>query len=187
MDAIYRQLRKRRGRAKILTSAVVTMNDDQTARLVFVRNRHKKDWLALLSTNADLAEVDVGKPFTAKMIFLIRYSYNLKSRFHRLKERGLLTAKELAAQLGVRPAVVHQLGRDGFLKGQRIENQWGRLYEPVENIIFVKGQRERIYSKHNGRFRRTLKNWHMTRMLTRGGHSGESQLNRGCLTKEDWI
>ncbi len=73
VDAIYRQLRKRRGRAKILTSVVVTMNDDQTARLVFVRNRHKKDWLALLSTNTDLAEADVvriyGKRWDIEVFF----------------------------------------------------------------------------------------------------------------------
>jgi len=73
VDAIYRRLRKRRGRAKILTSAVVTMNDRQPARIVFVRNKHKKDWLALLSTDTDLSEADVvriyGKRWDIEVFF----------------------------------------------------------------------------------------------------------------------
>ena len=73
VDAIYRRLRKRRGRAKILTSTVVIMNDGQPARIVFVRNRHKKDWLALLSTDTDLAEAEVvriyGKRWDIEVFF----------------------------------------------------------------------------------------------------------------------
>lgn len=72
-DAIYRRLRKRRGRAKVLASALVTMNDDQPARIVFVRNKHKKDWLALLSTDTELAEADVvriyGKRWDIEVFF----------------------------------------------------------------------------------------------------------------------
>ena len=49
-EGILREVKKRRGRAKILSSAVVTMNDGEQARIVFVRDRKKKDWLALLCT-----------------------------------------------------------------------------------------------------------------------------------------
>lgn len=73
LDDIYRQIRKRRGRAKVLASAVVTMNDGQSARLVFVRDRRKKDWLALLSTDTSLAEADVvriyGKRWDIEVFF----------------------------------------------------------------------------------------------------------------------
>ncbi len=56
VDAIYKRFRKRPGRAKVLCSALVTMNDGEMARIVFVRNKHKKDWLVLLSTNTKLPE-----------------------------------------------------------------------------------------------------------------------------------
>lgn len=73
LDGVYRELKKRRGRAKVLASAVVAMNDGQSARLVFVRDRRKKDWLALLSTDTSLAEADVvriyGKRWDIEVFF----------------------------------------------------------------------------------------------------------------------
>ena len=72
-DAIYRRLRKRRGRARVLANALVTMNDGRPARIVFVRNKHKKDWLALLSTDTELPEADVvriyGKRWDIEVFF----------------------------------------------------------------------------------------------------------------------
>jgi len=49
------------------------MNDGQSARLVFVRDRRKKDWLALLCTDTSLAEADVvriyGKCWDIEVFF----------------------------------------------------------------------------------------------------------------------
>ncbi|MHB1286979.1 MAG: hypothetical protein ACYCYP_10565 [Leptospirales bacterium] len=42
-----------------------------------------------------------GEPFSPKKVLSIRTAYRLKSRFRRLRERGMLTANELARQLGV--------------------------------------------------------------------------------------
>lgn len=73
VDGIYRELKKRRGRAKVLASATVTLNDGQNARLVFVRDRRKKDWLTLLSTDLNLPEADVvriyGKRWDIEVFF----------------------------------------------------------------------------------------------------------------------
>jgi hypothetical protein len=41
--AIYRRVRKRPGRAKILANAIVTLKNGMSAKIVFVRDRHKKD------------------------------------------------------------------------------------------------------------------------------------------------
>ena len=72
VEDIYRRLRKR-GLAKIKTSAVVTMNDGQSARLVFVKNRGKGDWLALLCTDTSLPETEVvriyGKRWDIEVFF----------------------------------------------------------------------------------------------------------------------
>ena len=70
---IYSQIRKRRGRAKILASAQVEFKDGLKAKLVFVRNKHKRDWLALLTTNLTLADEDVvriyGKRWDIEVFF----------------------------------------------------------------------------------------------------------------------
>lgn len=73
LDGIYRELKKRRGRAKILASTIVTMNDGTDARIVFVRNRCKSDWLALLCTDTTLPEAEVvriyGKRWDIEVFF----------------------------------------------------------------------------------------------------------------------
>ncbi len=71
--AIYRKLRKRRGRAKILASITVTLKDGPAVKIVFVRDRRKKDWLALLSTDIGLADEDIvriyGKRWDIEVFF----------------------------------------------------------------------------------------------------------------------
>lgn len=57
-----------------------------------------------------------GDPFTAKKVRLVRVTYGLKSRFQRLRERGMLTSRELARRFDVCPTTVNHLGRQGILK-----------------------------------------------------------------------
>ena len=44
---------------KILANAQIEFKDGLKAKLVFLRNKHKRDWLALLTTNLTLANDDV--------------------------------------------------------------------------------------------------------------------------------
>ena len=71
--AIYQSLTKRRGRAKILASTTVKLGDGKPAKIVFVRDRRKKEWLALLSTDTDLPDTDVvriyGKRWDIEVFF----------------------------------------------------------------------------------------------------------------------
>ncbi len=73
LKAIYRRIRKRRGRAKILASADVMLKEQLAAKLVFVRDRRKKDWLAMLSTDTDLSDEDIvriyGKRWDIEVFF----------------------------------------------------------------------------------------------------------------------
>jgi hypothetical protein len=70
---IYRRLKKRRGRAKILASANILLKKGIAAKLVFVRNRRKKQWLTLLSTDTMLADEDIvriyGKRWDIEVFF----------------------------------------------------------------------------------------------------------------------
>ena len=63
VKSIYRRLSKKRGRAKILASAVVALNEKVSAKLVFVRDRRKKDWLVILSTDTELADADIVRTY----------------------------------------------------------------------------------------------------------------------------
>ncbi len=61
LAALYRKIRKRRGRAKILASIEVEIGEDDkgcpvSAKIVFVRDRRTKKWLALLSTDTSLGD-----------------------------------------------------------------------------------------------------------------------------------
>jgi DDE superfamily endonuclease len=73
LKTIYCKLKKRRGRAKILANTHVVIKGDISAKLVFVRDRRKKDWLALLSTDTELADEDViriyGKRWDIEVLF----------------------------------------------------------------------------------------------------------------------
>jgi hypothetical protein len=84
LNQLYKAVRKKRGRAKILASVVVSLgldkNDNEIkARIVFVRDRNRsKNWLALLSTNLDLPEDEVvrlyGKRWDIECFFKVSKS-----------------------------------------------------------------------------------------------------------------
>ena len=80
-----------------------------------------------------------GHAFTAKKVALVRKTYGLKSRFERLRARGLLTGPEMARRLGVSTTTVHALGRAGHLRRHLYGSPARCLYEPVDDAILVKG------------------------------------------------
>ena len=71
--AIYRRLKKRPGRAKILASAVVTLSSGLPCKLVFIRDRNNGDWLAIMSTDIDLPDKEIvriyGKRWDIEVFF----------------------------------------------------------------------------------------------------------------------
>ena len=85
---IYRLVKKRPGRAWILSHALVTLKGGQQAKLVFVRDRRKKDWLALLTTDTSLDDSEVvrlyGKRWDIEVFFKM-------SKQHLGLEKGVQT------------------------------------------------------------------------------------------------
>jgi hypothetical protein len=80
--SIYRRLKKRPGRAKILASAQVSLSSGVPCKLVFVRDRCKGDWLAILSTDIHLPDEDIvrvyGKRWDIEVFFkMIKQHLNL--------------------------------------------------------------------------------------------------------------
>lgn len=87
-----------------------------------------------------------GQSFTHKKVIVIRFAYHLKSRFERLRERGMLSANELAERLGVCPTTIYQWGQSGFLRQHRYGNEHRCLFEPLGDVVLVKGQGGRYRS-----------------------------------------
>ena len=73
LTGLYASIKKRRGRARILASVTVTMSHGQTAKIVFVRDKRKKEWLALLSTDVELPDTEIirlyGKRWDIEVFF----------------------------------------------------------------------------------------------------------------------
>jgi hypothetical protein len=56
-----------------------------------------------------------GKPFNLKKVAFIRQAYKLASRYERLRRRGMLTTREVAAKFDVSETAVHEWGRQGLI------------------------------------------------------------------------
>ena len=91
LNALYKHLRKRAGRAKILASCEVTLGESTDgskvmAKIVFVRNRSSRKWLALLSTDVNLTDEEIVKLYKRRwdieVFFKMTKSYlNLAKEF----------------------------------------------------------------------------------------------------------
>lgn len=85
LNALYKTVRKKRGKARILSSVLVSLGtngngEDIQAKIVFVRDRrNKKQWLALLSTDTALPDEEVirlyGKRWDIEVFFKMTKSY----------------------------------------------------------------------------------------------------------------
>ena len=85
LKSLYAAVKKKRGRAKILASVIVTLGttaqgEDVQAKIVFVRDRHRsRQWLALLSTDIELSEEEIvriyGKRWDIEVFFKMSKSY----------------------------------------------------------------------------------------------------------------
>lgn len=93
-----------------------------------------------------------GDSFTHKKVRLVRVTYGLKSRFQRLRERGMLTSGELAQRFGVCATTVNHLGRQGVLKRHTYDSDHRYLYEPPGDVALVKG----AGSRYGGRSPRII-------------------------------
>lgn len=85
LNNLYATVKKKRGRAKILTSIIVGIGqmpsgEPVLAKIVFIRDRRaKKKWLALLTTDTELPDEEViriyGKRWNIEVFFKMSKSY----------------------------------------------------------------------------------------------------------------
>jgi hypothetical protein len=72
----------------------------------------------------------VSERFTTWVVWRIRTSHGLESRFDRLRRRGLLTLEEMAEALGVHPSTVKARQARGELVSVAYNDKNQRLYAP---------------------------------------------------------
>ena len=71
-----------------------------------------------------------GQRFTSRYIARIQKHYSLRSRFDRLRARGLLTLHEIASVLSVNPSTVKIWAAHGLLKAHAYTDKPDYLFEP---------------------------------------------------------
>ena len=80
-----------------------------------------------------------NQPFNLKKIAHVRQTFRLKSRYNRLRARGLLTAKEMSVRHGVTFTTINNWGRQGLLRKHPYDNDRRCLYEPLGEYAILKG------------------------------------------------
>ena len=96
----------------------------------------------------------VGTPVTRETVMHVRDHYHLKSRYERLRERGLLTLAEVAQVLGISPATAKHWRRAGLLRAHAYNDKNQYLYEPPGADAPARYMRKGI--AHDDRHRRSL-------------------------------
>ncbi|MDX2433237.1 MAG: transposase [Desulfobacterales bacterium] len=79
LGEIYRRVKKQAGKAKILASVLVETKDGLPIKIVFVRHRQKRGWLAILSTDIELTAEEIvqiyGKRWDIEVFFKMMKHY----------------------------------------------------------------------------------------------------------------
>jgi len=85
-----------------------------------------------------------GQRFNHRLVGNVRRGYRLKSRYQRLREAGLRTAAEMAAELGVCKTTIHDWRRLGLLPGHAYNAKQQYLFDPVEHDGPIKQQGRKL-------------------------------------------
>jgi chorismate mutase len=70
-----------------------------------------------------------GQRFNSRIIARLRRDYNLKPRYDRLREKGLLTLEEMSQRLDINPKCVITWRNHGLLRGYPVNDRDDWLYE----------------------------------------------------------
>jgi hypothetical protein len=87
----------------------------------------------------------VGRRFTRSMVVRLRYAYDLKDRFSRLRAAGFLTREEMASKLDVLPYTIKKWRDQGLLQAHRYNDKGECLYESPDALLPKKFAHKRSY------------------------------------------
>ena len=98
------------------TSVVYKTSQEVVAEIDRLLNDHTDGEVAKILNERGYRS-GYGLAFTPKLVRVVRERYGLKSRYRRLRDRGLLRSDEIAEQLGVGGSTVHKWRKAGLLRG----------------------------------------------------------------------
>ena len=87
-----------------------------------------------------------GHILTRSIVRRIRLAYGLRSRYERLRERGMLTPDEIARRLDVSPSTIKYWRQAGLLRAHRFDERNDYLFEPP-------GADAPVKHRHQGKLR----------------------------------
>ena len=94
-----------------------------------------------------------GQRFNSRIVARLRREYQLKPRYDRLREKGLLTLEEMSARLDIGPKCVNTWRNHGLLRGYPANDRDDWLYEnpgpnPPRKAQGVKLEKRRLYPEN---------------------------------------
>jgi DNA invertase Pin-like site-specific DNA recombinase/F0F1-type ATP synthase membrane subunit b/b' len=101
---------------------------DVVAEIDRLLNYHTRAEIAAILNEHGLRPAD-GTRFTTKRVGMIERYHHLKSRYHRLREAGLRTRREVAQMFRISGKAVVRLHADGRLRGQACDGRGHYLYQ----------------------------------------------------------
>ena len=88
--------------------------------------------------NKDGYTPGVAKKFSILIVQRLRNTYKVKSYYDKLKNKGLLTAQELAKSLNLTSSCIYNWYRHGLLEGYKANDKGEYLFEPVDGRQKIK-------------------------------------------------
>lgn len=86
-----------------------------------------------------------GKLFDRSIVVRLRYAYNLKDRFSRLRAAGFMTMEEIGRKLDVLPCTVKKWRDKRLLRAHHYNDRGECLYESPDVLLPRKGAHKRSY------------------------------------------
>jgi DNA invertase Pin-like site-specific DNA recombinase len=122
-------------------------SNDVIARMDQLLEGHTYDQIASLLNEQELRS-GKGNQFNGILVGNICREYGLKSRWHRLRDKGLLTIEEMAEQLDVSTSTVKAWHKHGLLRAYVYNDKQQRLFEPPGTDRPVKCQGRKLSKRH---------------------------------------
>ena len=76
--------------------------------------------------------------FSAKHVAYLMHTYGLRSRYDRLRQRGMLNRKEMAERLGIHEQTVDRWAKFGILRAHFYNDHGWELYELLGTTLPLK-------------------------------------------------
>ena len=111
-------------------------------------NRHTEGQIATI-LNQRGHHSGTGKPFHARRVAALRRSYGLKTRYRRLRDRGLLSVAEMATLLDVSTSTVKKWRQHGLLRAHPYNDKNECLYEPPDDDPPTKQQGRKLSKRRS--------------------------------------